>query len=1284
MNLEPRRRLREIPYNYTSFSDREIVIRYLGEEMWDVLNQLRDSRRTGRSARMLFEVLGDMWVIARNPYIQDDLIENPKRWQSLTHALHHRVDQIVLRVDGNELALILVEKARQAVAEFEAWLPQQGELRTKAFKRLSKITRKDNIQFDGLARVSHVTDATDWRVEYPLVVINPDTEAEVAPIVKACIELGLTIIPRGGGTGYTGGAVPLHADTAVINTEKLEGLTGVEMRQLEGVEQPVATARAEAGVVTRRVSDLAMANGHVFAVDPTSQDACTIGGNIAMNAGGKKAVLWGTTIDNLVSWRMVMPNAQWLEVVRINHNLGKIHDQEEVQFRVTRYLPDGETVVGEPEMIVMPGSAFRKQGLGKDVTDKFLGGLPGVQKEGCDGLITSGVFILHREPKFTRTVCLEFFGSDLSRAVPAIVETKDYLDANAEVLLAGLEHLDERYVRAVSYSTKAPRRDRPKMVLVIDIAGDDEDAVADASSNVVRMANNRGAEGFVAVSPEARRRFWADRSRTAAIAAHTNAFKINEDVVIPLECLNEYNVGIERINIEYSTQNKLRMVAAVKEYLNGEVVERCQQANYEASAESDDIFSAKRSAALEYLDKVELRWQKALDSLDVAALDNSELLDEAARELVQPGDTVLNLLLRRDLRISYRSEIEKPLKDIFYGLDLDAVRARLDEIHKEIRSSRLFAATHMHAGDGNVHTNIPVNSNDYLMMQQADEIVDRVMALATGLGGVVSGEHGIGLTKIQYLNKDDLGRFVDYKKQVDPNDNFNRGKLMPDSGLENAYTPSLRLVEQEALILEESELGALNDDIKNCLRCGKCKPECNTHIPRANLLYSPRNKILATGLIIEAFLYEEQTRRGISIRHFDEMNDVADHCTVCHKCLAPCPVNIDFGDVTIRMRTILKDRNQRRSSLGTQAAMAFLNVTDPSTIKAMRKGMIEWGYKGQRFAHKIAKQMHWLGGKKPPAATTGKMEMKEQIVNFVKKPMPAGLPMQTMRAMLGVEDEKVVPILRDPSKVTDDSDAVFYFPGCGSERLFSEVGLATMAMLYEVGAQTVLPPGYLCCGYPQTSAGDKAKGNKITTDNRVLFHRVANTLNYLDIKTVVVSCGTCMDQLMKYQFDKIFPGCRLLDIHEYLLEQGVSLDGVEGEQYLYHDPCHTPMKTHDPIKVASTLMGKDVKLSDRCCGEAGTLAVSRPDISTQLRFRKQEELQQGVEALTGEVMAKDGNVKLLTSCPACVQGLSRYGDDTGLETTYIVSELANKVLGDGWQKRFVERAKEGGIERVLL
>ena len=129
--------------------------------------------------------------------------------------------------------------------------------------------------------------------------------------------------------------------------------------------------------------------------------------------------------------------------------------------------------------------------------------------------------------------------------------------------------------------------------------------------------------------------------------------------------------------------------------------------------------------------------------------------------------------------------------------------------------------------------------------------------------------------------------------------------------------------------MEQSEIGEIADSIKDCLRCGKCKPVCNTHIPRANLLYSPRNKILATSLLIEAFLYEEQTRRGISLKHFDEFNDVADHCTVCHKCLAPCPVDIDFGDVSISMRNFLRKQGKKKFNPGSYAAMLFLNATDP-------------------------------------------------------------------------------------------------------------------------------------------------------------------------------------------------------------------------------------------------------------------------------------------------------------------------------------------------------------------
>jgi Fe-S oxidoreductase len=232
----------------------------------------------------------------------------------------------------------------------------------------------------------------------------------------------------------------------------------------------------------------------------------------------------------------------------------------------------------------------------------------------------------------------------------------------------------------------------------------------------------------------------------------------------------------------------------------------------------------------------------------------------------------------------------------------------------------------------------------------------------------------------------------------------------------------------------------------------------------------------------------------------------------------------------------------------------------------------------------------------------------------------------------------------------------------------------------------VLPPGYLCCGYPQRGSGEFEKAEKIITDNRVLFHRVANTLNYLDIKTVVVSCGTCFDQLQGYEFDKIFPGSRIVDIHEFLMEKGVRLEGVTGTRYMYHDPCHSPMKSYEPLKVVNQLMNAELNgtivNNARCCGESGTFAVTRPDVSTQVRFRKAQEIVKGADAVRADGFA--GDVKVLTSCPSCLQGLKRYNDDADLEADYIVVEIAKHVLGEGWMKDYVAAANAGGIERVLV
>ena len=1280
-----------------------MVSRLLGPEAWRLIEELRDERRTGRSARMLYEVLGDIWVVERNPYLEDDLLDNPRRLKLLKEALLHRLNAIASRRDGADADRDgkvgeLLSATRASVDRFCARFAEVARRRKAVRQLLRRHTRADNIRFDAVARVSHATDATDWRVEYPFVVLCPDEEDEIPGLVRDCMELGLTIIPRGGGTGYTGGAIPLTPLSAVINTEKLELLGNVERIELPGRLRPVPTILTGAGVVTKRVGDAAERAELVFAVDPTSAEASCIGGNIAVNAGGKKAVLWGTAIDNLAWWRMVDPEANWLEVTRINHNLGKIHEVETAEFELVwkdgRQAPDSARVLRTARLSI-PGKSFRKAELGKDVTDKFLGGLPGVQKEGTDGIVTSARWVLHRMPTHTRTVCLEFFGH-AHDAIPSIVEIKDYLEREGRELgvqLAGLEHLDDRYLKAVGYVTKSKRGGLPKMALFGDIAGDDADAVAAATSQVVRLANARGGEGFIAVSAEARKKFWLDRARTAAISRHTNAFKINEDVVIPLPRMAEYTDAIERLNIELSTRNKLRLTAELESFLES----KARGGEADASDEETPGEEAMEQRLVEACGIVRAtreRWQFVLDSLDqplkelkaqLFALGYDGLKPELARRLAdQPAARVIDLVQDRALRISWKTEIRPRLAELFMG-PLAGVLAECDAIHQRVLKSRVFIALHMHAGDGNVHTNIPVNSDDYGMLQEANAAVTRIMQIARDLNGVISGEHGIGITKYEFLTDEETREFRAYKQQVDAEGRFNAGKLLPGGDLSRAYTPSFNLLGHESLIMQQSQIGSISNAIKDCLRCGKCKPVCATHVPRANLLYSPRNKILATSLLIEAFLYEEQTRRGISLQHWDEFGDVADHCTVCHKCAKPCPVDIDFGDVSMAMRDLLRRMGKKRFRPAAAAAGFFLEATNPNTIKLARAAMVGVGYRAQRLANRVLQPFARSQTRRPPA-TTGKPRMVEQVVHFVNKRMPGGLPTRTARALLDIEDRAYVPIIRDPARTSAETEAVFYFPGCGSERLFSQVGLATQAMLWHVGVQTVLPPGYLCCGYPQRGAGETDKADRIVTDNRVLFHRVANTLNYLDIKTVVVSCGTCYDQLAGYEFDRIFPGCRLIDIHEYLMEKNVRLENVTGTRYLYHDPCHTPMKQHDPLKVVNTLINSKVNgrvlKSDRCCGESGTFAVTRPDIATQVRFRKERELQKGMAELRDH--GSTGAVKVLTSCPSCLQGLARYEDDMALDADYIVVELARHTLGEDWLPGYVRAANRGGIERVLV
>ena len=1262
--------IREIPYNYTSYSDREIVIRFLGEEVWDDLNVLRAQRRTGRSARMLFEILGEVWVVSRNPFLKNDLLHDKKRLARMKARHRRRLERIMNAAADNPRAQKVAACTEKALDGFYAWFDEEPKRRRKAKRLFARHTHANNIHFDAFTLTHHATDATDWRSHTPFCVITPDAPEEIPGLIRAARELSLTVIPRGGGTGLCGGSVPLSDDTVMINVEKLDRIGSVKERDIGGGNR-VMTITAQAGAVTGKVMEAS--RPHIFATDPTSLWACTIGGNVASNAGGKHAVIWGTCVDNLLSWKMVTPDGNWLVVERLEHNMGKMPADKETRFRLTRLEADGRTPIGKSEILTIHGSVYRREGLGKDVTRKALGGLPGVQKEGTDGFVTEATFVLHEPFAVTRTVCCEFFGHDLSAATRAMVAIKEHVDALAGVHLEGLEHFDEKYVKAIDYISKSTRRERPRVVLLIDVSGDKEKTVAKACADICRIASKGDGEGFIAVNESDRVRFWGDRGRMAAIARHTRAFKLNEDVVIPLHRLSEYNDYVERLNIENSIANKLEAIGLIAEGLRSaksRLTSDDALIKAELGVEDDGFLAGKLDECLQVIESAEARWRMFLKGLDRPAADAAKVLDGVEYDA---GETLFRVIQRGDVRISYRAEVEAPILDRLRGHEplVEAVK----QAHARALSGRIVIATHMHAGDGNVHTNIPVNSNDYAMMKRAHGVVKKIMAKAEELGGVISGEHGIGITKLPYLRRDYLEEMQRYLHEADPDALFNRGKLMPDTDLSLAYTPSFNLLEMEAMILEAADLSELSEEISPCLRCGKCKPVCNTHFPRANMLYSPRNKIQAAGAIIEAFLYESQTGGGISFEQFEGLHDVADHCTICHKCEAPCPVDIDFGVVTERMRALLKDKGQARFNIGSRLSLAFLVMQNPNAIGLMREVLIRWGYAGHRLLHGLAKMAGLI--KKTPAARRNLAGIQAQVINFVERPLP-NLPLKTTRQYLGIEssDKNMIPVLRDPEKA--NGRAVFYFPGCGSERLFSQVGLATQAMLYDLGLNVVLPPAYLCCGYPSTAAGDHERGDTITYDNRVLFHRLKNALSYLDFEAVIVSCGTCYDQLTRYQLEQVFPDAPLIDIHEYLMARGIHVDAVDGARYMYHEPCHTPLKRHGSEAVIDALLGAASVASAECCGEAGTLAVAHPEIAGKIRARKEEEMAKASAKLG------DGRKKVLTSCPSCLQGLSRLEGEIGVEADYIVIELARHLKGENWQEDFVRKVKNGGIERVLM
>jgi len=1193
---------REIPFNYTSASDQQVVTFLFGEKVWTVLEQLRDRRVTGRSARLLLRFMGDMFVLRRNPFLHQQLVDSKRRRGELAALVRQDLD--IVERNGRDQPLVreLIDMCRKHLAGVLHDLAASQRQRQRIRHALGAVIGEANVTFDPLALVSHATDATDWRLCLPLCVARPEFEESVAPLLAAIGRLGLHAIPRGAGTGLTGGAVPLAPDCVMVNTERLDKIHGVTERAFGGTNG--ASARAwvmelEAGVVTETAMAEAERRGLVFATDPTSAWACTVGGNLAENAGGKSAVLWGTAIDNVLSFQLALATGTTCRVERVDHPLRKIQPDDRVRFSVTS--SDGSL----DRNIELRGDEIRKPNLWKDITNKALGGVPGLQKEGTDGVITSAAFILHRAYPESLTACLEFFGESMDEAARVILDISRNFPNHGEEALQALEHFDEEYVRAIDYRTKAPRNERPKAVLLIDMVAHTRKQLTTGRERLSALLSPYPeTHVFFARDAAEAARFWADRKKLGAIAKRTNAFKLNEDIVLPLSALAQFARYLDEFNVAEERENQLACVSRVAEAMTA------------ASPTDGEWLAQKLPAALE-------RCQRASADLDAASVED----------------------VRRERHLK---RLRRDLTALFAGYE--AVQADIERGINEERCRLIVVATHMHAGDGNVHVNIPVFSNDREMMRRATRAADLIMEHAVALGGVVSGEHGIGITKLKYLDPAAVTELEAHRSRVDPDSVMNPRKLADRGVLDYVFTPSFNLLELEAKILQYDQLLTLADRISKCVRCGKCKPNCCVSYPRASLFYHPRNKNLAIGSLIEALLYEAQRFRTTDFKSLAYLEDVADHCTICHKCLEPCPVKIDTGEVSILEREILVARGTKKTAMPTRLTLAYLDSTSRAFNALFRLCVLRMGTAAQRLGTAMVAALA------APEALAGRWPLsllRSPVIPPARESLHRALPDFHHSQALVVEPEATA------------ERTVFYFPGCGSERLHSEVGKASIFLLLATRCRVVIPPAFLCCGFPSGANAKTRMHDRRVLSNTIVFSQIRGMLSHLDFDALVVSCGTCREALHAMGAHEIF-GCPLLDVGEFTIVRGARLPGHG--RLLYHRPCHDSMDGRAAQLLAKG--GATIETVPHCCSEAGTLALSRPDIAHKMLARKRSALAAVVEG--------DKPTPLVTNCPSCLQGLGRNAN-TVAEPVHLAVLLAQATGGVAWQEAFAAAVRRAEV-----
>ena len=373
----------------------------------------------------------------------------------------------------------------------------QKMIENELIEKLRQMIGDENVLTDVESLTKCASDETEDHVFMPWVVVRPDNCDQVSQILKLCNEHRLPVTPRGGGTGLSGGALPLNGGVVLL-TDRLNRIIEIDESNLQATVEP--------GVITEVFQNAVKDKGLFYPPDPSSRGSCFLGGNIAENAGGPKAVKYGVTRDYVLNLQVV--------------------------------LPTGE--------MIWTAANVLKNSTGYNLTQLMCG------SEGTLGIITKIVFKLRPFPQKDVTMLVPFTTSEEAcKAITAIYMTG--------IAPSGMEFIDRdsirytsKYLEEMGTPVTMALKDEMNAVLMIELDGNDEEVLMrDAETIMATLESFETGELYFADTAQQKEELWRLR-RNVSPAVNAYTLTKAEDVVVPRSQLPALVTAIKDIGQQYN------------------------------------------------------------------------------------------------------------------------------------------------------------------------------------------------------------------------------------------------------------------------------------------------------------------------------------------------------------------------------------------------------------------------------------------------------------------------------------------------------------------------------------------------------------------------------------------------------------------------------------------------------------------------------------------------------------------------------------------------------------